>query len=460
MKAYESYVVTEYDWLQEVPAHWRRLPMRGITALSDVRNGNRSDLELLSVYREYGVIPKASRTDNHNVESENLSNYKYVGTDYLVMNKMKMWQGSLGVSSYEGIVSPAYIVCRIVGDLNTRYLHRLLRTPQYKIHYNRCSKGIRVGQWDFSYDNFKTLYVYLPPREEQDQIVRFLDWNVSEVNRFIRQKRREIALLTELMNTRIKEAVFGGLNPSAAKQDSGIHWVGDIPAHWETKVLFEVAAEQSNSNKTVHNQNLLSLSYGKIVNKDINTTDGLLPASYDTYQVVDDGNIILRLTDLQNDKRSLRVGIATQTGIITSAYTCLKARGDDMLPHYLYLLLHSYDICKVFYSMGGGVRQSIGYGEIKRMSLPIPPTDEQQAIIDYCYALRADTDKMIAELKREIALITEYRTRMISDVVTGKVDVRDIAVPDVVTEEVIEESSDDEESDDITDEEVEENADD
>lgn len=327
--------------------------------------------------------------------------------------------------------------------------------------YKAITNGVRQNTSDLrSWSKAANIAVALPPREEQDQIVRFLDWKVSEVNHFIRQKRREIALLTELMNTRIKEAVFGGLNPSAAKQDSGIHWVGDIPAHWKEKVLFEVAAEQSNSNKTVHNQNLLSLSYGKIVNKDINTTEGLLPASYDTYQVVDDGNIILRLTDLQNDKRSLRVGIATQTGIITSAYTCLKARGDDMLPHYLYLLLHSYDICKVFYSMGGGVRQSIGYGEIKRMSLPIPPTDEQQAIINYCYALRADTDKMIAELKREIALITEYRTRMISDVVTGKVDVRDIAVPDVVTEEVIEESSDDEESDDITDEEVEENADD
>ena len=460
MRCYESYVPTEYDWLPQVPSHWGRLPMRGITALSDVRNGNRSDLELLSVYREYGVIPKASRSDNHNVESANLSNYKYVGKGYLVMNKMKMWQGSLGISPCEGIVSPAYIVCRVVGDLNTQYLHRLLRTPQYKIHYNRFSKGIRVGQWDFSYDNFKTLYVYLPPREEQDKIVRFLDWKVSEVNHFIRQKRREIALLTELMNTRIKEVVFGGLNPSAATQDSGIQWVGYIPTHWKTKVLFEVAAEQSNSNKTVHNQNLLSLSYGKIVNKDINTMEGLLPASYDTYQVVDDSNIILRLTDLQNDKRSLRVGIATQTGIITSAYTCLKARGDYMLPHYLYLLLHSYDICKVFYSMGGGVRQSIGYGEIKRMSLPIPPTDEQQKIVDYCYALRADIDKMIAEVKREIIFITEYRTRMISDVVTGKVDVRDIVVPDFAVEEVVEDTGDEEETDEIADEEVEDNADD
>lgn len=319
MKSYPRHKETEYDWLSKVPAHWERIPMRRITQLSDERNGSRDDLELLSVYREYGVIRKSSRTDNHNVESENLSNYKYVGSGYLVMNKMKMWQGSLGVSPYEGIVSPAYIVCRIIADINKQYLHRLLRTPYYKTFYNRYSKGIRVGQWDFSYGSFKTLYTYLPPREEQDQIVRFLDWKTRDVTQFIRGKRREIQWLNELANTRIKDAVLYGLNPEAATRDSQIEWIGNIPADWEVRMLFQEATEQSISNKTVHNQNLLSLSYGKIINKDINKTDGLLPASFDTYQIVHDGNIILRLTDLQNDKKSLRVGLATQTGIITSA---------------------------------------------------------------------------------------------------------------------------------------------
>lgn len=459
MKRFISYKSTKHPYLENIPDQWSDTPFGRITTSKSVQNNEGE--ELLSVFLRRGVV-RYTDTSQKQVHkpSEDMSKYQLVEPRDVVLNNQQAWRGSVGVSKFRGIVSPAYFVFSLDTSVNADYMNYAIRDSAIVAQFIVASKGVGSIQRNINPLALKYVVVPLPPRKEQDQIVRFLDWKVSEVNRFIRQKRREIALLTELMNTRIKEAVFCGLNPSTVTQDSGIHWVGDIPTHWEAKVLFEVAAEQSNSNKTVHNQNLLSLSYGKIVNKDINTTEGLLPASYGTYQVVDDGNIILRLTDLQNDKRSLRVGIATQTGIITSAYTCLKARGDDMLPHYLYLLLHSYDICKVFYSMGGGVRQSIGYGEIKRIPLPMPPTDEQQAIIDYCYALRTDIDKMIAELKREIAFITEYRTRMISDVVTGKVDVRDIEVPEFAVEEAVEDASDEEDTAAISDEEVEDNADD
>ena len=136
-KPYGKYKDTEYDWLGNVPSHWERLSIRSITELSNKRNGTRNDLELLSVYREYGVIKKSSRDDNHNVESEDLSNYKYVDSGYLVLNKMKMWQGSLGVSKYEGIVSPAYIVCKLTGELNSSYINYLLRAAVYKTIYNQ-----------------------------------------------------------------------------------------------------------------------------------------------------------------------------------------------------------------------------------------------------------------------------------------------------------------------------------
>lgn len=453
MKPYTKYKPAQTPWLPEIPADWclDRIGMHFFERKTKVSD---KDFPPLSVTKK-GILPQLSTV----AKTKDTDNRKLVKMDDFVINSRSDRRGSSGVSPSDGSVSLINIVLTPY-DVFPKWSHYLFRSHAFIEEYYRNGRGIVADLWTTRYSEMRGIFIPVPSREEQGQIVRFLDWKVSEINRYIRQKRREIVLLTELMNTRINEAVFGGLNPSAATQDSGIHWVGDIPAHWETKVLFEVAAEQSNSNKTVHNQNLLSLSYGKIVNKDINTTEGLLPASYDTYQVVDDGNTILRLTDLQNDKRSLRVGIATQTGIITSAYTCLKARGDDVLPHYLYLLLHSYDICKVFYSMGGGVRQSIGYGEIKRMSLPIPPTDEQQAIVDYCYVLRTDTDKMIAELKREIAFITEYRTRMISDVVTGRVDVRDIEVPEFAVEEVVEDAGDEEETDEVSDKEVEDNADD
>ncbi|HQN93010.1 MAG TPA: hypothetical protein PLQ09_02755, partial [Prolixibacteraceae bacterium] len=136
LNPYPAYQPTEYDWLPQVPKYWEKRSIRTLTKLSDERCGSRDDLELLSVYREYGVIRKASRDDNHNVESLDLSNYKYAGNDYLVMNKMKMWQGSLGVSSYKGIVSPAYIVCSFTIDANYRYFHYLLRSATFKTQYN------------------------------------------------------------------------------------------------------------------------------------------------------------------------------------------------------------------------------------------------------------------------------------------------------------------------------------
>ena len=199
---------------------------------------------------------------------------------------------------------------------------------------------------------------------------------------------------------------------------SPIQWLKSVPANWDILYLFQVAEEQSISNKEIHNQNLLSLSYGKIKNKDINTTEGLLPASFDTYQIINNGNIILRLTDLQNDHKSLRVGLATQTGIITSAYTCLKPRS-NILPEYLYLILHTYDIYKVFYSMGGGVRQSIGYKDISKLPILLPPIDQQQAIVNSFYVAQEKIESNIDLLNKQIELLKEYKTRITVDLATG-----------------------------------------
>ena len=191
----------------------------------------------------------------------------------------------------------------------------------------------------------------------------------------------------------------------------------DFPLHWDKLMLFQVATEQKISNKNIHHQNLLSLSYGNIKRKDINTHGGLLPTSFDTYQIVNAGNIILRLTDLQNDHKSLRVGFVTETGIITSAYTCLKAR-ENILPQFLYLLLHAYDLNKIFYGMGGGVRQSIGYSDIRKMTIALPPLDEQEKIVRYLDKKTSQISTYINAKKKEIELLGELKRSIISEAVT------------------------------------------
>jgi type I restriction enzyme, S subunit len=199
-------------------------------------------------------------------------------------------------------------------------------------------------------------------------------------------------------------------------KDVPIPWVASIPEHWDWMPVLGVASERDEDNKGMKENNLLSLSYGNIVNKDINTSDGLLPESFETYQIVRPGDIVLRLTDLQNDKRSLRSALVTQAGIITSAYLALKPESID--PKYLGYLLRAYDVSKVFYSMGGGLRQSMKYGDIKRMPLVIPTKAEQLAIAIFLDRETGKIDALITEQQRLIELLQEKRQAVISHAVT------------------------------------------
>jgi type I restriction enzyme S subunit len=167
-------------------------------------------------------------------------------------------------------------------------------------------------------------------------------------------------------------------------KDSGIEWVGKIPSEWSAAPLRSVASENLLNNSDGSCQNLLSLSYGKIVEKDINSNEGLLPESFNTYQIVKKGNIVFRLTDLQNDKKSLRVGYvnSNEPGIITSAYLALNIQ-NRLNDRYAYYLLHAYDLQKVFYGMGGGVRQTLDFHDFKYLPVTIPNIKTQEKIINY-----------------------------------------------------------------------------
>jgi len=203
-------------------------------------------------------------------------------------------------------------------------------------------------------------------------------------------------------------------------KDSGVAWLGEVPAHWGVGPLYSLVAERDEPNTGMLENNLLSLSYGRIIPKDINSNDGLLPESFETYQIVRPGDIVFRLTDLQNDKRSLRTAIVEETGIITSAY--VAARPVGIAPHFLSQLLRAYDVTKVFYSMGGGLRQSMKFSDLKRLPTLLPPPDEQAAISAF---LDRETDKietLVAEQEKLIALLKEKRQAVISHAVTKGLD--------------------------------------
>lgn len=204
------------------------------------------------------------------------------------------------------------------------------------------------------------------------------------------------------------------MTPYPEYKATSLPWLPQIPAHWDWLMLSQLTEEQCVKNIGCLENNVLSLSYGNIVRKK-NIYSGLSPQDFATYQIVYQDNIILRLTDLQNDHRSLRTGLVKEKGIITSAYTCLKVHSNASFVHYL---LHAYDLRKVFYGMGGGVRQSIGFKDIRSLRFPVAPVAEQEQIVRYLDSMTAKINKLIRAKKNQIALLQEQKQAIINQAVT------------------------------------------
>lgn len=197
-------------------------------------------------------------------------------------------------------------------------------------------------------------------------------------------------------------------------KNTGLFWLPQIPKKWEWRFLSQIAKEQNDKKPDNMDFIIMSLSYGNIIRKR-NLYSGLVPDNYNSYQVIHDGNIILRLTDLQNDHTSLRTGLVKETGIITSAYTCIFPLDNAT---YLNYLLHVYDIRKVFYGMGGGVRQSIGYKDIRKMRVPVPPREEQDQIVRYLDWKVSEINQLIAIRKKQVQLLKKKKYAYVSDLIT------------------------------------------
>lgn len=200
-------------------------------------------------------------------------------------------------------------------------------------------------------------------------------------------------------------------------KDSGIDWIGYIPESWNVRTLYQLVTQVKCKNSELKENNLLSLSYGKIKRKDINSNEGLLPASFDGYNIIEAGDIVLRLTDLQNDHTSLRVGLSTERGIITSAYTTLRPI-NSRHSKYIYYLLHTFDLKKGFYGMGSGVRQGLTYDEVKELRVVLPSDTEQEAITAYLDDQCGQIDSIIDEAKKSIDEYKAWKVSIIYEAVT------------------------------------------
>ena len=215
--------------------------------------------------------------------------------------------------------------------------------------------------------------------------------------------------------------MIADLKPYPAMKDSGVEWLGDVPEHWEVLSGRACVYEKEEPNIGMVEDTVLSLSYGRIIVKPKEKLRGLVPESYETYQVIDPGDVICRPTDLQNDRTSLRFGIAKDRGIITSAYMCLGVQ-DRLYGRFGHLLFHAYDLKKIFYGFGSGLRQNLSWEDFKYLSCVVPPLPEQAAVVRYLDHVDRQVRRLVRAKRKLIALLTEQKQAIIHRAVTRGLD--------------------------------------
>lgn len=409
-----------------IPQDWKNYRLKRILSLRKEKSYGTGSL--LSVYLDRGVISYNESTGKQvHKPSEDLSNYQKVFVGDFVLNNQQAWRGSVGVSKYNGIISPAYFVYQVSQQCDPSYMNYALRDLSMVQQYELASRGVGSIQRNLYIPDFESIYIYLPSLSEQRQIVHFLDRKCSAIDTAIEKTKESIEKLEEYKKSVITKAVTKGLDPDAKMKDSGVEWIGEVPEGWEIKQLRMFYSRRANKNKGLLEKNLLSLSYGNIIRKNIDTKEGLLPESFEGYNIVEKGDIVIRGTDLQNDHKSLRTGLVTERGIITSAYMTLMPKNDINSEYYHYLL-HCYDIEKVFYSMGGGLRQSLEYWNFIRTPVLEPSKKEQEEIVIYIKDKCSAIDALITKKQKAISKWEEYKKSLIYYAVTGKIDCRNEAV--------------------------------
>ena len=455
IKPYPVYKDPGVPWLGQVPEHWN---VRRIKSMFHEKDERRCDGTgaLLSLTRTRGIIPHSEATDRL-AGAENLSKYKVCGVGDLVMNRMQAWSGMFALSSLEGVVSPDYSVFRAVGSCDAKYFELLFRTPPGVAQFARLSKGIGSGFNRLYTEDFGGVLVAVPPTDEQSSIVRYLDHADRKVRHAIRARQQLIKLLTEQKQAIIQRAVTRGLNPDVRLKPSGVPWLGDVPDHWEVLPLKRVSRVQGGY---AFSSSLFD-DHGVPIVRMTNLKSGRLKLAGAT--CVPESECIDRFSARAGDLLYGLSGSIGNFGVVRDEDlpVQINQRVGRFVPllsrisgSYLALVVQTPEFSRQVLDMCTGTAQlNVSPLDVERVVITVPSLPEQTAILGYAHDATAILDNAIDAARREIDLLREYRTRLIADVVTGKLDVRDVPVPDDETDVPPEEleSIDDVEAIDQTD---------
>ena len=430
------------EWVGDVPFDWKTLRLKHILKPSECRSVT-GDEELLSITIDRGVVKRSEyigSNDQSLTRAETLVGYKFVQKSNLVNNIMKMSFKCLGVSRYEGIVSPAYSVFKVNRDVaDPRFLHELLRIDLYVSEYRKRSKGIQESRMRLYDDYFLDIKVALPPLREQAQISKFLDKKTSQIDSLIEKIQKKIELLKEQQSALISQCVTKGLDSNVEMKDSGVEWIGEIPSHWEFgRMKFQL----SRNDGGVWGENLENNDEGTIV---IRSTEISIDGKWDLSNPVSrsitasefqkcqlkEGDIVVTKSSGSFKHIGKSVVVNKRIEGLNCCYSNFvqRIRFKRHLPKLYHYILNSYIVREQYRFQ---TQSTTGLGNLNRSSLdeillPLIPLYTQFQISQYLDKKTSQFDSLIEKLQRKIVFLKEYQQSLISNVVTGKVKVTEDA---------------------------------
>lgn len=415
------------DWIGKIPDEW--IVSKAKTILHNKTVKNHPNAEVLSLYRDLGVVPKNSRDDNHNVTSEDTSSYKFVQKGELVLNKMKTWQGSLAVSNYEGIVSPAYYVCEFTNnEIDKNYIHYLLRNKMYAQEFERLSTGLRVGQWDLSIDDFlNTLIIYPPTKSEQTKIANFLDKKCAQIDSIIEESKKSIEEYKTWKQSMIFEAVTGK-NLSCKKKNSGIEWISEIPETWEVKRLKCIIDSFEKGNGITKEEvfpdgDTFCVRYGEIYSKYDNSFENCFSKTFKdkipVKKYFSNGDLLFAGTGELVEEIGKCIAYLGN-GQCLAGGDIIIAKHKQNAKFLSYVMNSHYVQAQKSCNKAKLKVVHISATEIGNVLLALPPLSEQKSIAKFLDAKCAQIDSLISEKQSLIKDLAEYKKSLIFEAVTGK----------------------------------------
>jgi len=397
--------------LSLVPKEW--LIFRCGNFFSEQNIKNTKGEKNLSVYRDYGVIPTDSRDDNHNRISEDISNYKLVEPGNLVLNKMKGWQGSLGISEHRGIVSPSYTVMKPIRNINNKYFHYLLRSEIYRQIYESLSHGVRIGQWELRYHDFKTIPALYPTLKEQNIISKYLDKKTEQIDFLINKILKKINLLKEQRISLVRQYVTKGLDTKVIMKDSNVKWIEKIPSHWTiSKFKYQ-----------------FRFGMGETILKEFLTDTGIpVLSATEHYKILgfyDHPKLILEKDDLVIPARGNSIGfvkivkeksVSTQTTIYAKKIKNINSGFVKYFCEGYKFFLFQFDRTAI---------PQITVDQVENNTILVPPFEEQTNISEKLNLICTKSEKLIEQYNNKIELLKTYRQSLISSIVIGMIRIKE-----------------------------------